>query len=55
MGFVLKVPHKDIMASLRNQLVNQKLVRWKIPGTAIPPSWEEAFNQIQKNQRMGNS
>ncbi len=47
--FVMKIPHKDIMVSLGGQLNSPRFVRWKIAGSAVPPSWDEAYKQLEKN------
>lgn len=49
MDFVMKIPHKNIMVSLRGHLNSPKFVRWRTVGSAVPPSWEEAYRRLEKD------
>jgi hypothetical protein len=42
MDFVTKVPHGDVMKALAGHMAPTKFTQWKIPGSAIPPKWDEA-------------
>lgn len=42
MDFVVKVPHGEVMKALAPHMGATKFTRWKIPGSAIPPNWDEA-------------
>ena len=40
MGFVRTGVHKQTMEGLRGHLGATKFVKWKISGSALPPSWQ---------------
>lgn len=42
MDFVYRLPHSEIMKSLAPYMGQTKFTRWKLKGTEIPPSWDEA-------------
>lgn len=42
MDFVYRIPHSEVMQSLAPHMGQTKFVRWKLKGTEIPPSWDEA-------------
>jgi hypothetical protein len=42
MDFVSKVPHGEVMKGLAGHMAATKFTQWKIPGSAIPPSWKDA-------------
>jgi hypothetical protein len=45
MDFVAKVPHGEAMKSFRPYMGTTKFTRWKLPGSAVPPSWHEAMKR----------
>jgi hypothetical protein len=45
MDFVGKVPHAEAMKSIAAHMARTKFTRWKLPGSAVPPSWEEAMKR----------
>ena len=45
--FVRHVPHSEVMAALTSHMGRTEFVRWTIPGTAVPPTWDEAFRRLQ--------
>jgi hypothetical protein len=47
MEFVQILPHSRAMVALRSHMGKTKFVQWKIKGSAIPPTWEEGFRQLQ--------
>lgn len=42
MDFVYRIPHSEVMQSLAPHMGQTKFVRWKLKGTEVPPSWDEA-------------
>ena len=46
-AFVQRVPHSAVMAALTPHLGLTKFVRWRIPGSAVPPTWDEAFRRLE--------
>jgi hypothetical protein len=42
MDFVAKVPHLEVMKTLAPHMGATKFTRWKVPGSALPPDWEDA-------------
>ena len=48
MDFTAKVPHGDVMKSLAPHMGLTKFVRWKITGSAIPPSWDDAARRSSR-------
>ena len=42
MDFVSKVPHGEVMKALATHMGATKFTQWKVPGSAIPPSWKDA-------------
>lgn len=47
MEFVRKEEHKQTMIGLRELLGNTKLVKWKVRGSEVPPTWEQAFRHLE--------
>ncbi len=45
--FVRHVPHSAVMAALTPHLGRTEFVRWTIPGSAVPPTWDEALRRLQ--------
>lgn len=48
--FIHKQPHRETMTTLRRHMGGSEFVRWKIEGTAVPPSWHEAMERLHENQ-----
>jgi hypothetical protein len=46
MAFVRQIPHSRIMQSLAPHMGQTQFVQWKLPATAIPPSWKEAIARL---------
>ncbi len=42
MDFVYRLPHGEIMQNLAPHMGQTKFVRWKLKGTEVPPSWDDA-------------
>jgi hypothetical protein len=49
-NFVHKQPHREAMMILRRYMGGTDFVRWKILGSAIPPSWLEAMEVSRANE-----
>lgn len=50
--FVGKSPHVDTMRRLAPQLGEErKFVRWKLPGSEVPPTWDKALDRLQTGGR----
>ena len=45
MDFVRNVPHGDVMESLAAHMGATKFTRWKLPGSALPPYWDDAIRR----------
>jgi Domain of unknown function (DUF3291) len=45
MDFVLNLPHGDVMKSLAPHMGATKFTRWKLPGSAVPPNWDDAVRR----------
>jgi hypothetical protein len=46
--FVGRGPHSETMRDFTPQLTEATgFVRWKIPGSQAPPSWDEALKQVE--------
>ena len=43
--FVAKAPHSEAMKSIAPYMGGTKFTRWKLLGSAIPPSWHEAMKR----------
>lgn len=50
MEFVHKQPHREAMTVLRNYIGGADFLRWKIGGSAVPPSWHEAMERLKQNE-----
>jgi hypothetical protein len=48
MEFVAHVPHGKIMKALAPHIGATAFTRWKIPGSQIPPRWDEAMRRSEK-------
>lgn len=46
LAFVRTEPHSRIVADLAPYLGRTKFVRWRIDGTAIPPTWDEGLRRF---------
>lgn len=44
--FVKSGTHRETMSGLIGHLSEPKFVRWKIPGSKLPPSWQEAVEYL---------
>jgi hypothetical protein len=42
MSFVAKLPHGEVMKVLTPHMGKTKFTQWKISGSAVPPSWDDA-------------
>jgi hypothetical protein len=48
MEFVTNVPHEKIMKALVPHMGATAFTRWKIPGSGIPPQWDDAMRRSEK-------
>ena len=46
--FVRKAPHTDTMREPVLQPGKSKFVRYRLAGSKVPPSWDEAMIQLEK-------
>src|SRR2546425_7893729 len=44
--FVGRKPHSSVMASLRPFMGKTKFVKWRLPGSELPPSWDDALQRL---------
>lgn len=42
-AFIEAPPHLDAMAELDGALRGFRTTQWKLPGSALPPSWDDAL------------
>jgi hypothetical protein len=50
--FVEKMPHSGVMRDISHQLTGgQRFVRWRIQGSHVPPSWEDALTKIDESSQ----
>ncbi len=47
MEFVWKNPHERVMVDLVPHMGQTEFTRWKISGSSVPPSWEDARRRMQ--------
>jgi hypothetical protein len=47
MEFVHSLPHSHVMVALSPHMGKTNFVRWKISGSVVPPTWEEALRREQ--------
>ena len=45
MDFVRKAPHGEAMKVIAPHMGPTKFTRWRVPGGAVPPSWDEAMKR----------
>lgn len=45
--FIQNLPHSQVMVALRLHLDKTKFVQWKITGSTVPITWEEAFKRLE--------
>lgn len=43
--FIRESPHKEAMAELPKALSGFRTWRWTLPGSGLPPSWDEALTR----------
>jgi hypothetical protein len=48
MSFVAKVPHGEIVKALSGHMGSTKFAQWRILGSGIPPSWDEATQRMSQ-------
>jgi hypothetical protein len=46
MEFVRSGVHEETMTGLRGHLGETEFVKWNIPGSAVPPTWEESLKRF---------
>jgi hypothetical protein len=46
MDFVAKVPHGEVMRTLSPHMGPTKFTNWKLLGSALPPSWNDAIRRM---------
>jgi hypothetical protein len=48
--FVSKVPHAQVMKALAPSMGATKFTSWKVPGSAVPPPWENVtWRELQES------
>jgi hypothetical protein len=45
MDFVARMPHGDVMKTLAPHMGATKFTRWKLQGSAAPPTWDDAMKR----------
>ena len=46
MAYTVTTPHRDMMSPRAWRIKDFKTVIWRIPGSSIPPPWQEAFEHL---------
>jgi hypothetical protein len=44
-AFIGESPHRDAMTGLRAALPGFHTTRWTVPGSKLPPTWEDALER----------
>ena len=52
-GFVDALPHYTVMTALQPDMGETQFLRWVIPGTVYPPSWNEALARAMSRPPSG--
>jgi len=45
--FIQNLPQSQVMVAFRPHLDKTKFVQWKITGSTVPITWEEAFKRLE--------
>ena len=48
MEFVRLTPHGEAMKSISPHMGATRFTRWKVPGSAVPPTWDDAMKRDSK-------
>lgn len=48
--FVGRMPHAGTMKTLNPYMGATKFTRWRVPGSALPPKWEDAMRREAKEK-----
>ncbi len=48
MEFVRLTPHGEAMKSIAPHMGVTRFTRWKMPGSAVPPTWDDAMKRESK-------
>ena len=48
MEFVRHTPHGEAMKSIAPHMGATRFTRWKVPGSAVPPTWDDAMKRESK-------
>ena len=48
MEFVRHAPHSAAMKSIAPHMGATRFTRWKVPGSAVPPTWDDAMKREMK-------
>lgn len=48
MKFVMRNPHGRVMSDLISNMGQTEFIRWKVSGSSLPLSWEEAKGRMQE-------
>jgi len=51
MDFVAKIPHEGAMKAMAPHMGPTKFTQWKVAGSSLPLSWEEAMRRSQKGSQ----
>src|SRR5436305_10775398 len=46
--FVRRTPHGEAMKLIARHMGATRFTRWKVPGSAVPPTWSEAMKRESK-------
>ena len=48
MEFVRRAPHGEAMKLIAPHMGATRFTRWKVPGSAVPPTWDDAMKRDSK-------
>jgi hypothetical protein len=48
MDFVDRMPHAETMKTLTPYMDATRFTRWKLPGSSLPPKWDDAIRRESK-------
>lgn len=49
-NFIHNQPHQEAMVIMRRFMGGSEFIRWKVNGSAVPPSWQEAMRRFHDNE-----
>jgi heme-degrading monooxygenase HmoA len=47
--FIHRQPHQEAMAVMHRFMAGSEIIRWRVKGGAVPPTWSEAMRRFHEN------